>query len=90
MSARKLVFLTLFSLDHPHRWITDQKRWVGGLDFWINNALNNGLKEFNWESQGYTPTVSFPGFGYRIAASVTPDTENAGCHVSALERSQTF
>ena len=32
----------------------------------------------------------FPGFGNRFAASVTPDTEKAWCHVSALERSQTF
>ena len=41
-------------------------------------------------SQGYTPTVSFPKFCSRFAASVTPDTENACCHVSSLERSQTF
>ena len=41
-------------------------------------------------SQGYAPTVSFPGFWSRFAASVTPDTENACCHVSSLERSQTF
>ena len=42
------------------------------------------------KSQGYEHTVNVPGFGSRFAASIMPDKENACCHVSALERSQTF
>ena len=44
-------------------------------------------KQIHWDTR---LLWVFPGFGNRFAASVTPDTENACCHVSALERSQTF